>query len=77
MAPSGAMLDVDLVSEVVEGAGARVLASRSIAAPVSLADRRTIHGLLISCDDGEAVSALLRDLSDEAGIDIALQTRSE
>ncbi|MEL0203829.1 MAG: hypothetical protein VW869_05530, partial [Halieaceae bacterium] len=77
MAPGGAILDIDLVSEVVEGAGARVLASRSIPVPVSLADRRTVHGLLISCGDGEAVSAPLRDLSDETGVDIALQTRSE
>ena len=33
--------------------------------------------LVDSCGDGEAVSAPLRDLSDETGIDIALQTRSE
>ena len=31
---------------------------------------------MISCHDAEAVSAPLRDLSDQAGIDIALQTRS-
>ena len=77
MAPGGAILDIDLASEVVEGVGARVLASHSIPVPVSLRDRRKVHGLLISCDDAEAVSAPLRDLSDEAGIDIALQTRSE
>jgi len=77
MAPGGAMLDIDLVSEVVEGGGARVLASRSIPVPVTLRDRRAVHGLLISCHDAEAVSAPLRDLSDQAGIDIALQTRSQ
>ena len=77
MAPGGAMLDIDLVSEVVEGVGARVLASRSIPVPVTLRDRRAVHSLLISCDDAEALSAPLRDLSDEAGIDIALQTRSQ
>ena len=77
MAPGGAMLDIDLVSEVVEGVGARVLASRSIPVPVTLRDRRAVHGLLISCHDAEAVSAPLRDLSDRAGIDIALQTRSQ
>ena len=77
MAPGGAMLDIDPVSEVVEGAGARVLASRSIPVPVTLRDRRAVHGLLISCDDAEAVSAPLRDLSDQVGIDIALQTRSQ
>ena len=77
MAPGGAILDIDLVSEVVEGVGARVLASRSIPVPVTLRDRRAVHGLLISCHDAEAVSAPLRDFSDEAGIDIALQTRSQ
>ena len=77
MAPGGAILDIDLVSEVVEGVGARVLASRSIPVPVTLRDRRAVHGLLISCDDAEAVSAPLRGLSDQASIDIALQTRSQ
>lgn len=77
MAPGGAILDIGLVSEVVEGVGARVLASRSLPVPVTLRDRRAVHGLLISCDDAEAVSAPLRDLSDEAGIDIALQTCSQ
>ena len=33
--------------------------------------------MLISCGNDEAVSAPLRDLSDQTGIDIALQTRSE
>ncbi|GIR70262.1 MAG: hypothetical protein CM15mP74_15130 [Halieaceae bacterium] len=44
------------MSEVVEGAGARVwhLALYLFLFP---SDRRTVHGLLISCGDGEAVSA--------------------
>ena len=75
MAPKGATLDVRRVSEVVEDAGARVIALRDVPVPVSLADRRTVQTLLIHCVDDETVSAPLRDLSDQTGVDIALQTR--
>ena len=75
MAPNGAALDVHRVSEVVEGAGAQVVALRDVPVPVSLCDRRTVQTLLIHCADDEAVSAPLRDLSDQTGVDIALQTR--
>lgn len=75
MAPKGATLDVRRVSEVVEGAGAEVIALRDVPVPVSLADRRTVQTLLIHCVDDETVSAPLRDLSDQTGVDIALQTR--
>ena len=75
MAPKSATLDVRHVSEVVQRAGAQIIASRDIPVPISLSDRRKVQTLLIRCRDDEAVSAPLRDLSDQTGVDIALQTR--
>jgi phosphoserine phosphatase len=43
---------------------------------VTLSDRRTVHNLLVKTDDAEGLSSRLRDLSDEHGVDIALQTRA-
>ena len=75
MAPKSAKLDVHRVSEVVQRAGGQIIASRDVPVPVSLSDRRSVQTLLIHCLDDEAVSAPLRDLSDQTGVDIALQTR--
>ena len=73
--PKGVLLDIRRVSEIAESAGAQILAARDVPVPVSLSDRRTVHNLFIICADAEAVSAPLRDLSDQTGVDIALQTR--
>ena len=75
MAPKGTELDIRRVSEVAENAGARIVSSRDVPVPVSLADRRAVHALFVCCDDAESVSKPLRELSDQTGIDIALQTR--
>ena len=75
MAPKGTELDIRRVSEVAENAGARIVSSREVPVPVSLADRREVHILFICCDDAESLSTLLRELSDQTGVDIALQTR--
>ena len=76
MVPQGAALEVDRVAEVARLAGAEVLETRTVPVPVTLADRRTVHNLLVSSADTERLSSRLRDLSDAHGVDIALQPRA-
>ena len=76
MVPQGAALEVDRVAEVARLAGAEVIETRTVPVPVTLADRRTVHNLLVSSADTERLSSRLRDLSDAHGVDIALQPRA-
>ena len=76
MVPQGAVLEVDRVAEVARLAGAEVVETRTVPVPVTLADRRTVHNLLVSSTDTERLSSRLRDLSDAHGVDIALQPRA-
>jgi phosphoserine phosphatase len=76
MVPQGAVLEVDRVADVAQAAGAIVIEIRTVPVPVTLSDRRTVHNLLVKTDDAEGLSSRLRDLSDEHGVDIALQTRA-
>ena len=76
MVPQGAALEVDRVAEVAQAAGADVIETRAVPVPVTLFDRRTVHNLLVSSADTEGLSSRLRDLSDQYGVDIALQPRA-
>ena len=76
MVPQGAVLEVDRVADVAQAAGAEVIETRAVPVPVTLSDRRTVHNLLVHCADAEGLSSRLRDLSDEHGVDIALQPRA-
>ena len=76
MVPRGAALEVGRVAEVAQAAGADVIKTRAVPVPVTLFDRRTVHNLLVSSADTEGLSSRLRDLSDQCGVDIALQSRA-
>ena len=76
MVPQGAALEVDRVAEVAQAAGADVIETRAVPVPETLCDRRTVHNLLVSSADTEGLSSRLRDLSDQYGVDIALQSRA-
>jgi len=76
MVPQGAALEVNRVAEVAQAAGAEVIETRNVPVPVTLCDRRSVHNLLVSSADTEGLSSRLRALSDEHGVDIALQPRS-
>ena len=76
MVPQGAVLEVDRVADVAQAAGAEVIEIRTVPVPVTLSDRRTVHNLLVNSADAEGLSSRLRDLSDEHGVDIALQPRA-
>ena len=76
MVPQGVALEVNRVAEVVQAAGAEVIETRNVPVPVTLSDRRTVQNLLVSSADTEGLSSSLRALSDEHGVDIALQPRS-
>ena len=76
MVPQGTVLEVDRVADVAQAAGAEVIETRAVPVPVTLSDRRTVHNLLVHCADAEGLSSRLRDLSDEHGVDIALQPRA-
>jgi phosphoserine phosphatase len=73
MVPRGAALEVGRVAEVAQAAGANVIETRAVPVPVTLFDRRTVHNLLVSSADTKGLSSRLRDLSDQYGVDIALQ----
>ena len=76
MVPQGAVLKVDQVADVAQAAGAEVIETRTVPVPVTLSDRRTVHNLLVGSADAEGLSSRLRDLSDQYGVDIALQPRA-
>ena len=76
MVPQGAALKVDRVAEVAQAAGADVIETRAVPVPETLFDRRTVHNLLVSGADTDGLSSRLRDLSDQYGVDIALQSRA-
>ena len=76
LAPRGAALEVDRVADVARAAGAEILETRTVPVPVTLSDRRTVHNLLVNSADAKGLSSKLRDLSDEHGVDIALQPRA-
>ena len=76
MVPQGAALEVDRVADVAKAAGAEVIEIRTVPVPVTLSDRRTVHNLLVNSGDTECLSSRLRDLSDQHGVDIALQLRA-
>ena len=76
MVPQGAALEVDRVADVAKAAGAEVIETRTVPVPVTLSDRRTVHNLLVNSGDTEGLSSRLRDLSDQHGVDIALQLRA-
>ena len=76
MVPQGAALEVDRVAHVATAVGAEVMEIRTVPVPVTLSDRRTVHNLLVSSADTEGLSLRLRDLSDQHGVDIALQPRA-
>ena len=76
MVPQGAALEVDRVAEVAQAAGADVIETHAVPVPETLFDRRTVHNLLVSSADTEGLSSRLRDLSDQYGVDIALQSRA-
>ena len=76
LAPRGAALEVDRVADVAQVAGAEILETRTVPVPVTLSDRRTVHNLLVKSADAKGLSSKLRDLSDEHGVDIALQPRA-
>jgi phosphoserine phosphatase len=76
MVPQGAVLEVDRVADVAQAVGAEVIEIRTVPVPVTLSDRRTVHNLLVNSADAEGLSSRLRDLSDEHGVDIALQPRA-
>ena len=76
MVPQRAALEVDRVADVAQAVGAEVIEIRTVPVPVTLSDRRTVHNLLVNSADAEGLSSRLRDLSDEHGVDIALQPRA-
>ena len=76
MVPRGAALEVGRVAEVAQAAGADVIKTRAVPVPVTLFDSRTVHNLLVSSADTKGLSSRLRDLSDQYGVDIALQPRA-
>ena len=76
MVPQGAVVEVDQVADVAQAAGAEVIETRTVPVPVTLSDRRTVHNLLVGSTDTEGLSSRLRDLSDQYGVDIALQPRA-
>ena len=75
MAPSGALLNRTLIENAVSAVQGQVVEAHRVAVPVSLADHREVIKFLIDCPDHEKLSAQLRQLSDEHGADIALQSR--
>ena len=75
MAPSGALLNRTLIENAVSAVQGQVVEAHRVAVPVSLADHREVVKFLIDCPDPEKLSAQLRQLSDEHGADIALQSR--
>jgi phosphoserine phosphatase len=75
MAPSGALLNRTLLENAVSAVQGQVVEAHRVAVPVSLADHREVIKFLIDCPDPEKLSAQLRQLSDEHGADIALQSR--
>jgi len=75
MAPSGALLNRTLIENAVSAVQGQVVEAHRVAVPVSLADHREVIKFLIDCPDPEKLSAQLRQLSDEHGADIALQSR--
>ena len=76
MVPQGAALEVDRVAHAATAVGAEVMEVRTVPVPVTLSDRRTVHNLLVNSADTEGLSLRLRDLSDQHGVDIALQPRA-
>mgnify|MGYP002062470665 FL=1 len=76
LVPRGAALEVDRVADAARAAGAEILETRTVPVPVTLSDRRTVHNLLVNSADAKGLSSRLRDLSDEHGVDIALQPRA-
>ena len=76
MVPLGAALDVSRVAEVTVAAGAKIVATHAVPVPITLADRRAVTKLLVHSTDPDGLSARLRDLSDQHGVDIALQPRA-
>lgn len=75
MAPSGALVNRVLIENAVSAVQGQVVEAHRVAVPVSLADHREVVKFLIDCPDPEKLSAQLRQLSDEHGADIALQSR--
>jgi phosphoserine phosphatase len=75
MAPSGALVNRVLIENAVSAVQGQVVEAHRVAVPVSLADHREVIKFLIDCPDPEKLSAQLRQLSDEHGADIALQSR--
>ena len=76
MVPQGAALEVDRVAHAATAVGAEVMEVRTVPVPVTLSDRRTVHNLFVNSADTEGLSLRLRDLSDQHGVDIALQPRA-
>jgi phosphoserine phosphatase len=64
-----------LIENAVSAVQGQVVKAHRVAVPVSLADHREVIKFLIDCPDPEKLSAQLRQLSDEHGADIALQSR--
>jgi phosphoserine phosphatase len=64
-----------LIENAVSAVQGQVVEAHRVAVPVSLADHREVIKFLIDCPDPEKLSAQLRQLSDEHGADIALQSR--
>ena len=75
MAPSGALFDQVLIENAVSGVQGKVVEAHRVAVPVSLADQREVIKFLVDCPEPEILSAQLRQLSDQHGVDIALQSR--
>ena len=75
MAPSGTFFNQVLIDNAVSAVQGKVIEAHRVAVPVSLADHREVTKFLIDCSDPEILSARLRQLSDQHGIDIALQSR--
>ena len=75
MAPPGTLFNRMLIENAVSAVQGQVVEAHRVAVPVTLADHREVSKFLIDCPDPERLSAQLRQLSDQYGADIALQSR--
>ena len=76
MVPGGIQFKLQSVEQVVMAAGGVVLERRAMPVPVTLSASRAVHNFWIDCPDEAGLSRLLRDLSDQYRVDLALQPRA-
>jgi phosphoserine phosphatase len=75
MMPADAALAFGEINAAVMRCGGQTLGHERVPVPVTLSPCRFVYKFWIRCADAESLSTRLRALSDQNGVDLALQTR--